>query len=99
MNLKEAKLFLPIITAWVEGKTIQFNSGNEWTDLKSDGDIGFDRTPDRYRIKPEPQILYKVVSYSSSSWFYENTFADAQFRLNDTLKGNGYVITFKEVQE
>lgn len=54
MTPQRAKELLPIITAFAEGKTIQYlNTSNEW---EADEDLNFGSTPFRYRIKPEPKL-------------------------------------------
>lgn len=57
MNKENAHLYLPLIQALADGKTIQENNYQtcpparyEWTDLQSPN---FTREPDRYRVKPE----------------------------------------------
>lgn len=55
MTREEGKELLPIIQAWVEGKTIQyFNvSEDKWCDIPSDADVTFSNEPCDYRIKTE----------------------------------------------
>lgn len=54
MNREQAKKLLPIIKAFVEGKTIQTSIKNrEWEDLTDDIEFYSD---DKYRIKPEPKF-------------------------------------------
>lgn len=54
MTREEAKMLLPIIQAYAEGKTVQsFNNVDyEWDDLF---DPMFGGDPSLYRIKPEPK--------------------------------------------
>ena len=54
MTREEAKMLLPIIQAYAEGKTVQsFNNVDyEWDDLF---DPMFGGDPSLYRIKPEPE--------------------------------------------
>ena len=54
MTREEAKMLLPIIQAYAEGKTVQsFNNVDyEWDDLF---DPMFGGDPSLYRIKPEPR--------------------------------------------
>lgn len=60
MNQQKAALFLPLITALAEGKTIQYyNMANTWID-KPDPSFADDTT--RYRIKPEPRTFYVAVN-------------------------------------
>jgi uncharacterized protein (DUF1684 family) len=60
MNRKNAALFLPLVQALADGKTIQYrvNSGM-WVDMDSAGETAFDRRVDHYRVKPEPVITEK----------------------------------------
>ena len=56
MNREQAKLLAPIIAAYGEGKTIQIKThANGWFDVS---DAKFNLTPDNYRIKPEPEVVY-----------------------------------------
>ena len=68
MNKDNAHLYLPLVQALAEGKTIQFKSqfDNKWEDLHS---VQFNYTPDQYRIKPEPikQEFYYVRHKTSSN--------------------------------
>lgn len=47
----EWKDLLPVVQAFVDGKTIQFSGNSGWRDLET---LCFNYQPDRYRIKPEP---------------------------------------------
>lgn len=52
MTREETRKLLPIIKAYSEGKTIQFNNFGEWIDLQTPN---FNHPADKYRIKPEPK--------------------------------------------
>ena len=52
MTREEAKELLPIIQAWADGKIIQVREKGRWVELCIDD---FTRSPDMYRIKPEPK--------------------------------------------
>ena len=54
MNKENAHLFLPIVKALIEGKTIQMFSSlrQVWDDSPN---VKFSLGADRYRIKPEPE--------------------------------------------
>ncbi len=56
MNREHWKAMLPIITAFVEGKTVQISQfeGAGWKDI-GDGAIWM-KEAGRYRIKPEPKL-------------------------------------------
>lgn len=53
MTPQQAKDLLPIITAFAEGKTIQFK-GAGITKWKDKADLGFSYPACHYRIKPSP---------------------------------------------
>jgi len=53
MNASNAKDYLPLVQALVEGKTVQYRLlGEKWS---TGGDVDFSLPPDQYRIKPEPR--------------------------------------------
>lgn len=55
MKRQQAKELLPIIQAFVKGKTIQYYYGDaDWIDISPDGAVDFSDNPSNYRIKPEP---------------------------------------------
>lgn len=65
MTREEAKMLLPIIQAYAEGKTVQsFNNVDyEWDDLF---DPMFGGDPSLYRIKPEPK--YRPFKDKEECW-------------------------------
>lgn len=63
MTREEVKELLPIMQAFVEGKTIQFLDGGKWLDLC---ETDFYESPDRYRIKPEPR--YRPFKTQEECW-------------------------------
>lgn len=67
MNRKQAKELLPIISAFAEGKTIQYyyiDAG--WADIDPDGAADFSDNPSKYRIKPEHK--YRPFSNKEECW-------------------------------
>jgi len=85
MNKDNAHLFLPLVQAMKEGKTIQFESREgEFKDLI---DPAFDSyPPDRFRVKPEPPKSREFfVSIRSTGDIYDidETLSDLQ-TLKDT---------------
>ena len=65
MNREQAKLLAPIITAYGEGKVIQIRSecsNKTWNDITVPQ---FNLTPDNYRIKPSPEVVYVVFDISN----------------------------------
>ena len=63
MTREEAKEMLPIIQAWADGKIIQVREKGRWVELCIDD---FTRSPDRYRIKPEPK--YRPFESQEECW-------------------------------
>jgi len=58
MNSTNAHLYLPLVQALADGKTIQFNQNEagDWADI--DNIYHFNERPDLYRIKPEARVVY-----------------------------------------
>jgi hypothetical protein len=63
MTRERAKELLPIIQAFIEGKTIQYKRKDVWEDCFYQTDICFEHSSTNYRIKPESE----TESSSSSS--------------------------------
>ena len=59
MNKENAHLFLPLVQALADGKTIQSKLSDLkdewWEDFEEDDEIGFHDDSESYRIKPEPR--------------------------------------------
>ena len=69
MNREEAKQLLPIIQAYVEGKTIQVKIQTDSKGTKGWLDVinpDFDIIPSCYRIKPEPK--YRPFKDAEECW-------------------------------
>lgn len=64
MTKDQAKLFLPIITAFAEGKTIQMKGADDKWQVSVNP--GFTRNPKNYRIKPE--LKYRPFKNSEECW-------------------------------
>ena len=66
MTRKEAKEWLPIIQAWAEGRTIQYQISPEswWTDINKD--LYTSNPPSNYRIKPESK--YRPFQSQEECW-------------------------------
>ena len=63
MTPQRAKALLPIITAYAEGKTIQYNyTAGGWHDAH---DISFNEPPTSYRIKPQPKLAKAYLTTRS----------------------------------
>ncbi len=54
MNKENAHLYLPLVQALAEGKTIQYGSESIWGEVK---DPNFLNPPHYYHIKPEPVMV------------------------------------------
>ena len=63
MERKNTKELLPIITAFAEGKEIQFFHRGAWNDVPNPK---FDEEPYLYRIKPEPK--YRPFKTKEECW-------------------------------
>lgn len=64
MTKDQAKLFLPIITAFAEGKTIQMKGADDKWQVSVNP--GFTRNPEDYRIKPE--LKYRPFKNLEECW-------------------------------
>ncbi len=66
MTREQAKNLLPILQAYADGKTIEYCSRGFWepVDIILLGDV--DRTPENYRIKPEP--TYRPFANAEECW-------------------------------
>lgn len=64
MTREQAKDFLPIITAFAEGKTIEvMNTSGHWEEINIPN---FDIDPKKYRIKPKPK--YRPFNNARECW-------------------------------
>ena len=52
MTKEDAHLYLPLVQALADGKTLQLWDHDEWMDLHT---LSFTSDPKHYRIKPEPR--------------------------------------------
>ena len=65
MTREEAKELLPIIQAWAEGKSIQYQTDSKsWSDITKD--LYPCNHPSLYRIKPEPK--YRPFKTKEECW-------------------------------
>ena len=65
MNKENAHLFLPLVQALADGKTVQWKSDEGfWNDIHEIGFCSYD-DPEYYRIKPEPRTF--------EVWYYKPT--------------------------
>ena len=65
MTREEAKQLIPIIQAWAEGKSIQYQTDSKsWSDITKD--LYPCNHPSLYRIKPEPK--YRPFKSYEECW-------------------------------
>ena len=73
MTKHNAYLFLPLLQALVDGKNLQFQSGefgnSRWDDFGETEEIGFYDDPQYYRIKPEPRTWEMWRNIESNDMF------------------------------
>lgn len=73
MNREQAKVLLPFIQAFAEGKEVQTKKGDgSWY---SPANLAFDGKPENYRIKPEPRTRY-VIEHGNTLW---GTYTDKEY--------------------
>ena len=99
MNQSQAKEWLPLIQALVEGKTLQrvrskdFGFATAWYDIKEESHLDFRLPTSCYRIKPEPKkqwcrmYLVKGVIGNSGECFYS------------AIAKNGHIRELEEVEK
>lgn len=80
MTPQQAKELLPIITAFVEGKEIEYLIDGKWE--TATGRVCFDCETNRYRIKREP-IKAWVVVFSSGTRILFGSKANAELYLKE----------------
>jgi hypothetical protein len=93
MNKENAHLYLPLVQALAEGKTIQHWVGDEhWVDCKNY--VNFFSSPDHYRIAIEPRKPIELLA-----WVKEDgtpTMFSYGFNVGDKFYGES-VRLFREV--
>jgi len=57
MNKENAHLYLPLVQALADGKTIQFEFNGVWTDSANHAEFTWQYDSNQYRIKPEPRTF------------------------------------------
>lgn len=73
---ENAKLWLPLMQALADGKTIQMLSVNQWKDVD---EVQFLKPVDHYRIKPEPRRWWVNVYPNGHLGFLYNSKEEADF--------------------
>ena len=71
MNKNNAKDYLPLVQALSEGKTIQYHNitFGKWEDFEGT-DISFSADASKYRIKPEPRVIWVLQTCGGSLDFF-----------------------------
>lgn len=64
MNKDNAKQYLPLVQALVDGKTIQIDAllNGNWKEHVGKDGFSFRLPPEYYRVKPETEVLYVVYT-------------------------------------
>lgn len=107
MNKDNAHLYLPLVQALADGKTIQYKSpyNDKWEDKTS---VQFDSSPDQYRIKPEPikQEFYYVRSNNTANlpteyavYGYQNYQAAKEHLKKIDPKGKNFVLMHVKAEQ
>lgn len=63
MNRKEAKILMPVIQAFADGKDVETKTSSGWISIEN---MSFAGNPDSYRIKPEPK--YRPFMNAEECW-------------------------------
>ena len=63
MTRDEAKVLLPIIQAFAEGKCVETKTGSGWVNMEN---MSFSGKPKAYRIQPEPK--YRSFENAEECW-------------------------------
>lgn len=109
MTKNNAHLYLPLVQALAEGKTIQVRLGESSTRWVDRDHPQFDLPPQFYRIKPEPikqefyYIIHKISSNSipkeSVMYGYNNRQTAEQYLKTIDPKGDTYMIMHAKAVE
>lgn len=63
MNRKEAKILMPVIQAFADGKDVETKTSSGWISIEN---MSFAGNPDSYRIKPESK--YRSFRNAEECW-------------------------------
>lgn len=91
MNSNNAKLYLPLVQAMVDGKTIQRTYTGEditptgvergrWYDVEN---VITSVPVSRYRVKPAPRTMYAVLNGKNKVWFSSFDKHSVEIELSD----------------
>jgi hypothetical protein len=99
MNKETAKLYLPMVKALSEGKTIQYLENGEWSDILlpsfSSGDV------ERYKIKPDLMEFYTITNKDKTnilSVTYETEKEAKEYINEKDFKSYAIVVHMREVE-
>ena len=99
MNIEEAKALLPIIQAFAEGKTVQYNDCGTWINCADDSSVlDISADPSRFRIEPKPKyrpfqcveecwnemLKHQPFGWLKTSWYNRNH--NRYEQINDVLQ-------------
>jgi hypothetical protein len=94
MNKENAHLYLPLIQALAEGKTIQHKwVDGHWDDIDNHVIISFYEPPHYYRIKPEPRT-FEMWLTPTGSMYTSSQMTHNSLKISDCER-----ITVQEVLE
>lgn len=92
MNREQAKELLPIITAFAEGKSIQYrDSYGNWN---TNDDVSFALLPGRYRIKPEEVKVQRYGIVVRDSGEFLTTFGTKRDADNYVARCSERIVAF-----
>ena len=100
MTRKEAKELLPIIQAFAEGKTIQYEASDGWIDL--DALYPHSDILSKYRIKPE--IKYRPFKTQEECWNEMHKHSDfgwvtdGYYKSTISVKSDSIVVTISSLE-
>nr|WP_303117615.1 hypothetical protein [uncultured Prevotella sp.] len=63
MTREEAKILMPVIQAFADGKDVETKTSSGWISIEN---MSFAGNPDSYRIKPEPK--YRPFKDAEECW-------------------------------
>lgn len=100
----EAKILVPVISAYAEGKILQYKEKEEWRDIEDSEGISINtiiNEAENYRIKPEPkyrpfanteECWAEMLKHQPFGWVKskENGYYSFITMLNNRFRLNGY---------
>lgn len=100
----EAKILVPVISAYAEGKILQYKEKEEWRDIEDSEGLSINtiiNEAENYRIKPEPkyrpfanteECWAEMLKHQPFGWVKskENGYYSFITMLNNRFRLNGY---------